>query len=443
MAIINRSRYHSIMLFTMGAHALFWMMHGHGNKIPLYRQGNTHRGSQRAAVVWRLYKLVMAVTESAVDSKYSNNTPEIPLRMKESRWSNHEEELSIKVLSLVSLALHFPGSPRGFSTVSPLLYRIYFFVIWSRKPTPDNGRKLPKKWAETVKSSSRLDLLVSIPARRRRQIGEGVGTWRLEVGPHLRVWSPRVPVRAHTAAETVMWACSQGASGTTRGTTLHCRLAWQVITQHIHWFILYHDWRKLIDRWANKNDDDKTYEAMSWNRPWRNVWPLIGGWSLQRGHAVFGRLIASVPTSGLEAYSVWVIFITGLQWTIMIVLRLLSVAVCLCVAPGAGADDELKTNQTASRSVRVLECSIKDVTAVAKTFSRFVNEEKVRFINLTLDANTSYSNSSVCENSTVRNSTQFHAGPQMKVNHTCHYCLIPWAASCSATYPPSTSGGGE
>ena len=93
----------------------------------------------------------------------------------------------------------------------------------------------------------------------------------------------------------------------------------------------------------------------------------------------------------------------------MNVLRFLSVAVCLCVAPGAGADDELKTNQTASRSVCVLECSIKDVTAVAKTFSRFVSEEKVRFINLTIDANTSHSNSSVCENSTVRNSTQFHA----------------------------------
>ena len=45
--------------------------------------------------------------------------------------------------------------------------------------TPDNGKKMPKKRAETFKSSSRLDVLVSSLARRRRQIDEGGGdAWK-------------------------------------------------------------------------------------------------------------------------------------------------------------------------------------------------------------------------------------------------------------------------
>ena len=77
------------------------------------RTGN-HRGSQRAAVEWRLHKLVMAVnraylmSESTVDSKCSNNSPEIPLRTKESR--SNDKETSIKVLSGVL----GPAFPRKF-----------------------------------------------------------------------------------------------------------------------------------------------------------------------------------------------------------------------------------------------------------------------------------------------------------------------------------------
>ena len=93
----------------------------------------------------------------------------------------------------------------------------------------------------------------------------------------------------------------------------------------------------------------------------------------------------------------------------MIVLRLLSVAVCLCVAPGARVDDELKGNQTASRSVCVLECSIEDATTVAKTFFRLVSEERARVIHLSIDTQTeNSSNNSFCNNSTVRKSTQFN-----------------------------------
>ena len=70
-----------------------------------------HRGSQRAAVEWRLHKLVMAVnraylmSESTADSKYSNNSSEMSLRTYESR-SNHKET-SIKVLPSV-LGPSFP-----------------------------------------------------------------------------------------------------------------------------------------------------------------------------------------------------------------------------------------------------------------------------------------------------------------------------------------------
>ena len=41
--------------------------------------------------------------------------------------------------------------------------------------TPKNGEKMPKKRADTVKSSTRSDALVSSPARRRRKIYEGWG----------------------------------------------------------------------------------------------------------------------------------------------------------------------------------------------------------------------------------------------------------------------------
>ena len=93
----------------------------------------------------------------------------------------------------------------------------------------------------------------------------------------------------------------------------------------------------------------------------------------------------------------------------MNVLRLLSVAVCLCVAPGARVDDDLKRNQTASRSVCVLECSIADATTVAKTFFRLVSEERARVIHLSIDTQTeNSSNNSFCNNSTVRKSTQFN-----------------------------------
>ena len=71
----------------------------------------SHRGSQRAAVRWRLHKLVMAVnraylmSESTADSKCSNNSPEIPLRLKRSR--SNEKETSITVLPSV-LGPSFP-----------------------------------------------------------------------------------------------------------------------------------------------------------------------------------------------------------------------------------------------------------------------------------------------------------------------------------------------
>ena len=88
-----------------------------------------HRGSQRAAVKWRLHKLVMAVnraylmSESTADSKCSNNSPEIPLRLKRSR--SNDKETSIKVLPSV-LGPSFPwNSERLFDRFESRNWLIY------------------------------------------------------------------------------------------------------------------------------------------------------------------------------------------------------------------------------------------------------------------------------------------------------------------------------
>ena len=70
-----------------------------------------------------LHKLVMAVnraylmSESMADSKCSNNSPEIPLRLKRSR--SNDKETSIKVLPSVL----GPSFPSDFLTVSTLQYK--------------------------------------------------------------------------------------------------------------------------------------------------------------------------------------------------------------------------------------------------------------------------------------------------------------------------------
>ena len=83
-----------------------WGQHGacrRPNLVP--RVCVYHRGSQRAAVEWRLHKLTMAVNRaylmsgSTADSKCSNNSPEIPLRLKGSR--SNDKETSIRVLPSV------------------------------------------------------------------------------------------------------------------------------------------------------------------------------------------------------------------------------------------------------------------------------------------------------------------------------------------------------
>ena len=85
-----------------------------------------HRGSQRAEVEWRLHKFMAVdraylMSESRADSKCSNNSPEIPLRLKGSR--SNDKETPLKSF-LVCLALHFPGSPSDFLTISALFHRV-------------------------------------------------------------------------------------------------------------------------------------------------------------------------------------------------------------------------------------------------------------------------------------------------------------------------------
>ena len=85
------------------------------------------------------------MSESTADSKCSNNSPEIPLRTKESQ-SNHKET-SIKVFPSV-LALHFPGSPSDFLTVSALQYKsILLYYIYYPDVNSSCWRiKPPNEW---------------------------------------------------------------------------------------------------------------------------------------------------------------------------------------------------------------------------------------------------------------------------------------------------------
>ena len=98
---------------------------------------------------------------------------------------------------------------------------------------------------------------------------------------------------------------------------------------------------------------------------------------------------------------------------------LLRVSLCIATASAAAAKSE--TNQS-YHDVCEWSCAIKSYATVAEGFLQLVDEEKERFVNLTINAHTE-SEAILCKNSSVYNSSEFH--PSWAADEREPYLYLP------------------